>query len=191
LDFEKKIAHESALINECVKGNRIAQRMLYDQYVDYLMLICMRYIPHREEAREILMDSFVNAFRNIDRFEYRGDGSLKAWLKKITINQCLMYVRKQNFILSDSVEPAEIVETGNSIDAISNLNMKELLSMIQGLPDGYRTIFNLYVFEEMKHREIALLLNISESTSKSQLHKAKMQLQKKLLQNSKKEEYGT
>lgn len=176
---------EQELVTGCLNGERIAQRHLYDTYVDYMMLTCYRYIPNQEDAKEIMLDGFTNAYKNLSKFEYRGGGSLKAWLKKIMINQCLMFLRKKNNVLANADEIDSFNEPAINTDAIARLNMKELLAMIHQLPSGYRTVFNLNIFEGMTHKEIGNLMGISENTSKSQLHKAKALLQKTILSNTK------
>lgn len=175
---------ELELIDACKQGNRIAQRKLYDDHVDYMMITCLRYVRNREDAKEVMLDGFCNGFKNLDKFEYRGGGSLKAWLKKIMINQCLMFLRKSN-VLQYAEEPEQHNEPAVATDAISRLSIKELMETIQQLPDGYRTVFNLYVMEQLTHKEISKLLSISENTSKSQLHRAKKMLQQHILQNTK------
>lgn len=176
---------EQELIDRCLNGERIAQRYLYDRYADYMMLTCYRYIPTEEDAREVMLDGFVNGFKNLDKFQYRGEGSLKAWLKKIMVNQCLMFLRKKTNVLATADELDYSNDPAIDTDAIARLNMKELMVLIHQLPGGYRAVFNLYIFEGFTHKEIGELLNISENTSKSQLHKAKTMLQKTILNNSK------
>lgn len=176
---------EQALANGCRDYDAVAQRQLYDQYVEYMMLTCLRYIPAREDAKEVMLDGFVNAYKNFDRFEYRGQGSLKAWLKKITVNQCLMHLRKRNNVLQYADEPDYANEPTTESDAMDRMSVKEIIQLIQQLPDGYRTVFNLYTFEDMTHQEISKMLGISENTSKSQLHKARALLQKTILKNRK------
>lgn len=176
---------EQQLAADCHRGDRIAQRRLYETYVDFMMITCLRYIPSREDAKEVMLDGFVNAYKNIDRFEYRGSGSLKAWLKKIMVNQCLMFLRKKNNVLAQADEIDYSNEPVINTDAIAKLSMKELMQLIHELPDGYRTVFNLNTFEGMTHKEIGILLNISENTSKSQLRKAKTLLQKTISSNAK------
>lgn len=169
---------EQMLAGECAAGKRLAQRQLYEQYVDYMMLTCLRYIPTQDDAKEAMLDGFVNAYKAIGKFEYRGAGSLKAWLKKIMVNSCLSKLRKGNEVYPDADELPYDREPYIDTDAVSRMSMKELMRLIHELPPGYRTVFNLYVFEGMAHREIAAVLGISENTSKSQLHKAKTLLQK-------------
>ena len=114
-------------------------------------------------------------------FNYQGDAALYTWLKKIMINECLMFLRKKNVFTI--VTEANVEEIPLQEEALNNLSADEIFKMIVQLPVGYRTVFNLYVIEGMPHKEVAALLNISEGTSKSQLSKAKVLLQKMLLQN--------
>ena len=172
------------LVKCCKDNNPAAQKTLYNKYVESMMILCLRYVVDPEDAREVLMDGFLSFFRHINSFTYQGEGSVKAWLKKIVINQCLMHLRKRRslFISGKEVEHFENVDSGANI--FSYLNAKEIMSMIHSLPDGYRTVFNLYFFEGLNHREIGEMLNISENTSKSQLHRARAILKEKILQAS-------
>jgi RNA polymerase sigma-70 factor (ECF subfamily) len=159
----------------------MAQKKLYDRYVDAMMIVCYRYVPDREDAKEVMLDGFYNVFKNIGSFAYHGEGSLRAWMKKIMVNQCLMHLRKRKMAFADvETIPGETAADDNIINAMS---AKEIITLMHTLPDGYRTVFNLYVFEDRNHKEIGQLLGISESTSKTQLHKAKKMLQKKILEN--------
>lgn len=142
----------------------------------------MRYLPNQEDAKEVMLDGFCNVFKNIERFEYRGEGSLKAWIKKIMVNQCLMRLRKKNELVLQKDDDSPVLEPAIDTDAVSRLGAKELMQLIHELPDGYRTVFNLHTFEGMTHKEIGALLNITDSTSKSQLHKAKKLLQNKIIE---------
>lgn len=175
---------EAELVNNCKANNAAAQKALYTTYADEMMMVCLRYIANREDAREVLMDGFLNFFKGIGGFTYRGEGSVRAWLKKIMINQCLMHLRKRqlNFVSSETAHEKEGSNDGNALDT---LTVKEIIKTIHSLPEGCRAVFNLYVFEGMSHAEIGGLLDISESTSKSQLHRARVLLQEKLLKTSK------
>lgn len=149
-----------------------------------MMIVCNRYLPLREDAEEALMDAFYNCYKNIDGFSYAGEGSLRAWLKKIVVNQCLMQLRKKKLAFVDSADMAELpIPTPDGI--LDSISAKEIMKLVQGLPAGYRTVFNLYLFEGKNHKEIGELLGISESTSKTQLHKAKAQLQHQITNNQK------
>lgn len=153
-------------------------------YVEDMMLLCLRYIADKEDAREVLSDSFLKFFNNINDFEYRGVGSVKAWLKKITVNHCLMFLRKNRMSFQSVDDDDRHIEISAQDNIIEELTAKEILLLIHGLPDGCKTVFNLYVFEGRLHKEIAQMLGISEGTSKSQLHLAKSILKNKILINS-------
>lgn len=174
--------NESDLVQGCKEQNAFAQKLLYNQYAEPLMVLCLRYIVNKEDARDVLMKALVACFRDIKAFEYRGEGSLKAWLKKVTVNHCLMHLRKQRDFFREWDDKLEgQVETVSEQHAVSQLAVKEIMQWIHALPVGYKTVFNLYVFEDMGHKEIAAVLGISENTSKSQLHKARALLQKQII----------
>lgn len=173
---------EALLAEQCKRNNAAAQKVMYSRYADDMMLLCLRYIDRKEDAKEVLMDGFLAFFNSMKGFTYRGAGSVKAWLKKIMVNQCLQYLRKRNpFRNVVDVGTTNLASPEIGLDWLS---AKEIIAMIHTLPDGYRTIFNLYVFEEMSHLEIAALLGITESTSKSQLHRARALLKEKIVQYS-------
>lgn len=172
---------EADLVQGCKEQHAPAQKALYDRYVESLMVLCLRYISNKEDAKDILMKALTDCFRSIRQFEYRGDGSLKAWLKRITVNHCLMHLRSQRSFTREWDDVLEEQAVTHELQPVAQLTMKELLQWIHELPVGYKTVFNLYVFEDMGHKEIASLLNISESTSKSQLHKARALLQKQIV----------
>jgi RNA polymerase sigma-70 factor (ECF subfamily) len=175
---------EELLVKYCKDNNSSAQKILYNKYVEQMMIVCLRYIVNSEDAKEALMDSFLSFFKNINGFTYQGEGSVKAWLKKIVVNRCLMHLRKRRsfFITGKEAEQYEHIDNGENV--FDQLNAKEIMKMIHSLPDGYRTVFNLYFFEGKNHREISELLDISENTSKSQLHRARTILKEKILQAS-------
>ena len=173
---------EALLINQCRKNNGKAQRMLFDFYADTMFLVCIRYLKDVQRAEDAMIASFEKFFRNINKFEYRGDGSIGAFLKKIVVNECLMILRQaQRIITLDEVDMDEIAP---SVDIISNLSAKEIFKLISELPDGYRTVFNLFEVEQFTHEQIAGELGITVGTSKSQLSKAKALLRKRLKQSS-------
>ena len=170
----------SELIKEAKQGSAAAQKCLFDMMSDKMMLLCRRYVKTYEDAEEILLDGFYKFFKNLSSFTYQGDGSMNAWLKKIMINECLMFLRrKHSFIITTEQEAKEIPLHEEALD---NLSLSEIFNLIVELPVGYRTVFNLYDIEGMRHKEIAKLLGIAEGTSKSQLNKAKLLLQKNLMQ---------
>jgi RNA polymerase sigma factor (sigma-70 family) len=171
----------STLIYESKQGSNAAQKCLFDEYADKMMLVCKRYLKKTEDAEEILSDGFYNFFKGLNSFVYKNDAAVYAWLKKIMVNECLMFLRKKNVF---TIMP-ELVEEDCPLqeEVLDNLSAAEIFNLILQLPLGYRTVFNLYVIEGIPHAEIACLLNVSEGTSKSQLSKAKTLLQKYLLQN--------
>jgi RNA polymerase sigma-70 factor (ECF subfamily) len=169
----------SELIREAKQGSAAAQKYLFELMADKLLLVCRRYVKRPEDAEEILLDGYYKFFKNLHSFTYQGDAALYAWMKTIMIRECLMFLRKKNVfnILTDlPVEGPPLEE-----DALNNLSAAEIFRVITQLPVGYRTVFNLFEIEGMKHLEIAQLLGISEGTSKSQLRKSKNLLQKILL----------
>lgn len=175
-------ADEAQLVRRCKSNDAVAQRIVYNMYVEDMMILCLRYIRSVEDAKETLMDGFLSFFKNMGSFEYRGEGSMKAWLKKIMVNQCLMRLRKAvspETAYDETVH--DVAEDDGNI--FCKLAAKDILELLQTLPDGYRTVFNLYVFEDMGHKEIGALLGISENTSKSQLHRARTMMKVKIENN--------
>ena len=155
-----------------------AQQQLYTNYADYLYRICYRYLKSKEQAEDILSQTFLNIFDKIDKTDITEEYALKAWMKKIAINQCLMELRKR-IQFPPTLELIECIEE-SGIRSDEHLLEKDLIQMVLNLPDGYRTVFSLYVIEGYKHEEIAKQLKISIGTSKSQLNKARKLLKEKI-----------
>lgn len=156
-------------------------RTVYATYVRYLAAICSRYIVNNEDVKDVLQDSFLKIFSGIASFEYRGRGSLKGWITKITVNETLKFLQKNNRFEFVEISEQEHDKPDEEPD-VDALPSSVLFNLIRELPDGYRTIFNLYVIENKSHKEIAKLLDIKESTSASQLHRAKSLLATKIRQ---------
>lgn len=157
------------IIRRCKLQERAAQKELYDMVSPLLFSICLRYLKTRETAEDALMEGFYKILTNMDRF--KDIGSFEGWMKRIVVNECLMILRKTNhFHLSIESDEIDIKE-----DQIieSNMAYDELLEILNDLPAGYRTVFNMYAIEGYKHREIADILKISINTSKSQYLLAK------------------
>jgi RNA polymerase sigma factor (sigma-70 family) len=167
------------LIKGCQIRNRSSQQRIYDIYGPAMMALCLRYAKNREEAEEVLQDGFLQVFRNVSQF--KNNGSFEGWIRKIMIHCALQRFRgKANrYNLVSLVEEQFFLNTES--DLADRLEEKELIRLIQKLPPAGRMVFNLYVFEGMKHREIASLLNITEGTSKSNLYDARKILQKQLI----------
>ncbi|MES2851234.1 MAG: sigma-70 family RNA polymerase sigma factor [Bacteroidota bacterium] len=169
------------LLKEARQGSAAAQKCLFDMLGKKMLIVCLRYLKNEQDAEEAMLDGFYKFFKNLHGFTYNGDAALHGWLKKIMINECLMQLRKKNvfsIVTESAAEDVALEEEG-----LNSLSAKEILLLIVQLPVGYRTVFNLYVMEGMEHKEIAALLGIAEGTSKSQLSKAKILLQKNLAQH--------
>lgn len=174
---------EKHLLERARTGERTAFRKLYERYVESLTAVCMRYIPDANDVKDVLQIGFVKIFNSLDKFEDRGEGSLQAWMTRIIVNEALKFLRETK--KSDSVSymadlPDIQDDNPDDDDGFSQVPREEIMKMIRALPEGYRTVFNLYVFEDRSHKEIAQLLGITESTSASQLHRAKAILAKQI-----------
>ena len=163
-DIERKIVERAR------NGDRSAMKQIYDCYVGYLTATCSRYLPDKGELRDVLQDSFVNIFSSLDKFTYRGEGSLKAWMTRIVVNDALKALRRKKPL---PLSPVLSDITEDEVPDFDRIPLDVLQGMIRKLPEGYRTVFNLFVFEEKSHKEIASLLGIKENSSASQLHHAK------------------
>jgi RNA polymerase sigma-70 factor (ECF subfamily) len=166
---------ESRLIQLCIKEDQKAQECLYKRYAPKFFAIILRYIPGHADAEDVLVESFHKIFLKINTFNNRG--SFEGWMKKLVVNDCLMFLRKNKRLTLDldaldNVQPTEPLMMERDVDAIRLI--------IDALPNGYKIIFNLYVIEGFKHKEIAELLGISVNTSKSQLIHAKRSIRKSL-----------
>jgi len=170
------------LIKEAKKGSAAAQKCLFDLLADRMLLVCRRYVKNQQDAEELMLDGFCKLFQSLPSLDYQGDAAFYAWLRKIMINECLMFLRKKNAFVIVSEHVAETVALEDA--ALDNLSAADIFNLIVQLPAGYRTVFNLHVVEGFNHAEIASLLGISEGTSKSQLSKAKSLLQKMLTQQN-------
>ena len=172
--------NETELVKRCGKGDNLARKQLYERDAGQLMAICVRYIGDRETAQDVLHDGFLNIFRSFDKFTYKGEGSLKAWLARVMVNEALGYLRKKSSANQEVVveELPDVVDGDD--DTMEQIPQSVLMQFIKELPEGYRTVFNLYVFEEKGHKEIAQMLGITEHTSSSQLYRAKSLLIKKI-----------
>ena len=170
----------SELVKEAKQGSTAAQKCLFDQFAEKMLLVCQRYVKSPEDAEELLLDGFYKFFTKIASFSYQGDAALYGWLKRIMINECLMFLRAKNVFTIVTEATAEEIPLQE--EALDNLSAEEIFKLIVQLPVGYRTVFNLYAIEGMSHGEIAGMLSISEGTSRSQFSKAKVLLQKLLVQ---------
>ena len=166
-------------------GDASGMRAFYERYVGFLTAVCSRYVPDRAAVKDILQEVFVKAFDRIGSFEYRGEGSVKAWMHRIVVNDSLKFLRangKMKYV--DDLPDVE----DEQMDSLPDVPAAVVAEMIKSLPDGYRTVFNLFVFEKKSHREIAELLGIKEDSSASQFFRARAMLEKKIKEYVKKNE---
>ncbi|MEL7222751.1 MAG: sigma-70 family RNA polymerase sigma factor [Bacteroidota bacterium] len=172
---------EEKLITACQQQKASAQRVLYQQYSPIMMGVCRRYLVRTEDAEDVLVEAFCKVFKHIG--QYQGKGSFEGWIRRIVVNECLMFLRKKH-ALRNAYEIQEHFDLRSDQNVTAELAAKDILKILEQLPNGYRTVFNLYVIEGYKHREIAELLDISINTSKSQLILAKKKLQALLLKSN-------
>lgn len=171
---------EQELIQGCLRGDRRAQKALYERYSAKMFGLCKRYVKTIENAEEVLIEGFCKVYQKIDM--YSGQGSFEGWIRRVMVNEALMFLRK-NYRFNEHTDIDEVPSIADHQESAEDaLSAKEILELLDELPTGYRTVFNLYVLEEYKHREIAEMLGISINTSKSQLILAKKRLQELLNQ---------
>lgn len=180
-----------AIVLGCVNKERKCQQTIFEMYYGKMMSACLRYIPDRDEAQDVLQDGFIKVFNNIAKFDF--NGSFEGWIRRIVVNTAIDHIRKKKkdifqvtdheFIMNNYTEESDEKEN-ESIYA--NLKKDEIVEAIKMLSPAYRTVFSLYVIDGYSHQQIADLLNINIGTSKSNLAKARMNLQKVLKEKLKK-----
>ncbi len=168
---------EAQLVKALKQGDGKAQRLAYDKYSATMLALCYRYVGDRMTAEDIMIEGLMKVFEKISQFNL--EGSLEGWIRKIMVNESLGYIRKQKRNLEEyPSDQIEIIPDYNFVE--EKFNEEALLTLVNELPLGYRTVFNLYVIEGYSHKEISEIMEITESTSKSQLHRARTMLQRKL-----------
>ena len=169
---------EKELIAQCIKNNRTAQNELFRKYKDTLYFTSLKYCRNEADAEDNLHDAFITIFQKLRTFKNKG--SFEGWMRRITIYKAIdKYKSKKplNIKLKDDILEEEV-----TVENEANLTLNQLLALIQNLPDQYRLVFNLYQMDDFSHKEIASLLNISEGTSKSNYHRAKLILREKIIE---------
>ncbi len=179
------------LVERIRQKDQRAMSQLYQMYIRELSSVCYRYVPSEADAKDVLQNSFVNIFKSIPTLDYRGEPAFRMWMKKIVVNEALCFLRERRMLKSklgmrvvelDLEQASETLPSDNEPSEAELLTPEELHQLISELPDGCRTVVNLYIFEGYSHRQIAELLNVSERTSASQLYYAKQLLAKRIKQ---------
>ncbi len=166
---------ESSLVLLCLKGNRTAQHTMYKRYCDAMYNLCFRLMGNAPEAEDMLQESFLDVFRRLDSF--RGESSLGAWIKRIVINHCLNQLKKRKVVFEEMTEKyADRLWDDEDEDDVDEYEVKRVRDAIMSLPDGYRQVLTLYLIEGFDHSEIAGILGIQETGSKSQYCRARARL---------------
>lgn len=166
---------ERELIEGCKKGKRHCEREIFYRYAGRLLTVCRRYARHPMEAEDWLQDGFVRIFEKIGQFNY--EGSFEGWMRRVVINVALRHLQKADFRNSPA-DLSDDLDVSVDPEVVSRLSEENLLQLINKLPDGYKLVFNLHAIEGFSHQEIAVMLQIEESTSRSQLTKARRLLQR-------------
>lgn len=170
--------NEKQLINKAASANKQAQQALYDKHAPKMLSICRQYIKDLHFAEDVMVNGFVKVFKHLDSFKH--EGSFEGWIRKIMVRESISHLRKQQFVVYDN----NIIERNDDLCTTqsSELDVAHIQLLIDALPTGYKAVFILNTIEGYKHQEIAAMLDITESTSKSQLFKARKMLQEKLKQ---------
>ena len=176
---------ERDLLQACIHKERWAQKVLYEEYYGRMMGVCLRYSNNKEDALDILHEGFIKVFKNLTKYE--PETSLTAWIRRIMVNTAIDFYRKNVRRRTEDIDEAFDISSADP-DAISLITTEEILSVVQELSPAYRAVFNLYIIEGYSHKEIADLLEITESTSRSNLVKARLKLKAMLVERSK--DYG-
>lgn len=185
-------AKEQRLVRDIIKGNREAMQELYSITVGTMTAVCSRYVVDPDDVKDVLQESYLKAFSSMSSFISQGEGSLQAWLRRIVVNESLQLLRRKKMLnqlvrLDIMKEEQEDVADENELSVhASTIDIAELMAMVQELPDGYRTIFNLFAIEKLPHSKIASMLGISEGTSASQYHRARKLLSQKIIDHQNK-----
>lgn len=169
---------EQELIQGCIAARPKAQKALFDIYAPKLYVVCLRYLKDQMRAQDVLQDTFVKIFAHIGN--YKSEGAFEGWLKRIAVNTCLDQLRKDKKLLTDVSLDDVSHKLAHQDYSAEKLMADDLLKLVQALPDGYRTVFNLFAIEGYSHQEIAQQLSISESTSKTQYLRARAYLKERI-----------
>jgi len=180
MELKNAITDEQRLIAGCIDGKPWAQKQVYELHASAMLSVCVRYVNNRETARDLLQEGFIKVFTKTHT--YSGTGSFAGWIRRIFVTTALEYLRQ-----NDALKQSESIDDYNhsiedvDVSVLENISANDLMQCISELPDGYRTVFNLYAIEGYSHAEIGNILNINENTSRSQFMRARKLLQKTVL----------
>jgi RNA polymerase sigma-70 factor, ECF subfamily len=169
---------QNQLIAKAIENNRQAQHEIYNKFASKMLSVCRQYIKDVHHAEDVMITGFMKVFVNLNKFENKG--SFEGWIKRIMIHECIDFLRvKKNSFNHKDIDDVVLTEDEDFYE-LNDFSIDDIQLMIDNLPNGYKTVFNLYVIEGYKHQEIAEMLKISEGTSKSQLSHAKKMLQQQI-----------
>lgn len=175
---KKKRRMSESLVRRIRNHDQQAMSQLYAMHVGRLASVCYRYVPGDDDAKDVLQESFVKIFAALPTFEYRDEPSFRAWMTRIVVNEALRFLKQQSRLSVETLTDESALPVADEEPDVEHVTPDELHRLIGQLPDGYRTVLNLYVFEGLSHRQIAQLLGIHETTSASQFYHAKRLLAK-------------
>lgn len=179
MQFQIYRASELDMIEGCKKGDRQAQKLLYDRFSGKMYALCCRYVKDKMEAEDVFVTAFTKILDRIDQF--KGEGSFEGWIRRVIVNESLSYLRRnKSMYIETDIEAADHEPNYDRLE--NHLEAQDLLQVISELPSGYRIVFNLFAIDGYSHKEISKQLGINENTSKSQLSRARSLLQKRLLE---------
>ena len=166
------LSYDKHLLDSCIKGEREAQRVLYDRLASRMFPVCIRYIGDRTLAEDVLQEGFITLFTKLK--DYKGDGSFEGWARRIFVTTALMSLRKKDALkMSEELDVVRGMKA-ETTSQIQNIGYKELMELVMSLPPGFRTVFNMYAIEGYSHKEIAETLGITETTSRTQFSRARL-----------------
>jgi RNA polymerase sigma-70 factor (ECF subfamily) len=172
------LSYDKHLLDSCIKGDREAQRVLYDRLASRMFPVCIRYVGDRTLAEDVLQEGFITLFTKLK--DYKGDGSFEGWARRIFVTTALMSLRKKDALkISEELDAVKGMKA-ETTSQIQNIGYKELMELVMSLPPGFRTVFNMYAIEGYSHKEIAETLGITETTSRTQFSRARVWLQNKI-----------
>ncbi|MFN7312996.1 MAG: RNA polymerase sigma factor [Bacteroidota bacterium] len=170
-------SEEKDMIDGCISGKRSSQKMLYERYASKMLGVCMRYAKDRAEAEDMMQEGFIKVFHNISRF--KNEGSFEGWVRRIMVFTAINFFKHRSRKFQEDLDQEDYDAVYHD-DIIDKISAKEIIALVQQLPEGYRMIFNLYAVEGYTHKEISDMLGIAVGTSKSQYARARMVMQQLL-----------